>query len=82
MARLFPIVAPVLLLQAFSTPAHVGPGNGPGLAVEGPNWEPPVRLVRIDPMDGRVVQSREIDPVFWRIAIAPLRTIPQDAVLR
>jgi hypothetical protein len=46
-----------------------------GLAVGGPHWESPVRLVRIDPGDGRILQSRLLDSTFWRIAAAPLRPV-------
>ena len=51
-----------------------------GLSAEGPNWELPAKLVRIDPNDGRIRQSRRLDPGFWRVAMAPLRTIPSGDV--
>jgi len=51
-----------------------------GLSAEGPNWELPARLVRIDPSDGRILQSRHLDPGFWRVAIAPLRMVPSGDV--
>jgi hypothetical protein len=50
-----------------------------GLSPGGPNWERP-QLVRIDLSDGRILQSRDLDPGFWRIAIAPLRSIPSGDV--
>ena len=51
-----------------------------GLSSESPNWELPARLVRIDPSDGRILQSRYLDPGFWRVAIAPLRIVPTGDV--
>ena len=51
-----------------------------GLSAESPNWELPARLVRIDPSDGRILQSRYLDPGFWRVAIAPLRIVPSGDV--
>ena len=51
-----------------------------GLSAEDANWERPAKLVRIDPRDGGVVQSRHLDPGFWRIAIAPLRLVPTGDV--
>ncbi len=47
-----------------------------GLSPEGPNWQLRARLVRIDPNDGRILQSRYLEPGFWRVEIAPLRTVP------
>lgn len=46
-----------------------------GLSAGGPTWDFP-RIVRIDPRDGRILQSRYLAPGFWRIAIAPLRSVP------
>ena len=51
-----------------------------GLSPGGPNWELPAQLVRIDPSDGRILQSRYLDPGFWRVAIAPLRIVPSGDV--
>jgi hypothetical protein len=51
-----------------------------GLSAEGPNWERPARLVQIDPSDGRILQSRYLDPGFWRVATAPLRVVPSGDV--
>ncbi len=45
-----------------------------------PNWERPAELVRIDPIDGRVLKTRYLDPGFWRIAIATLRVIRSGEV--
>ena len=47
-----------------------------GLSPGSPTWELPAQLLRIDPSDGRVLKSRYLDPGFWRLAIAPLRTVP------
>jgi hypothetical protein len=51
-----------------------------GLALYGlsaaPNWELPGELVRIDPADGRILNTRYLDPGFRRIAIAKLRVVP------
>jgi hypothetical protein len=52
-----------------------------GLAPGGAGWEPPVQLVRINAGDGRVLQSRVLDPGFWRIAVVSLRSIP-SGILR
>jgi hypothetical protein len=52
-----------------------------GLSTEGLNWSLAPQLVSVDPADGRILQSRELDPGFWRIAIATLRVIPQGDVL-
>jgi hypothetical protein len=51
-----------------------------GLSAEDPNWELPAELVRIDIYDGRILQSRYLDPGFWRISIAPLRVVPSGDV--
>jgi hypothetical protein len=52
-----------------------------GLSAEGPNWQPfSARLVRIDPSDGRILQSRYLDPGIWRVAIAPLSIVPSGDV--
>jgi hypothetical protein len=51
-----------------------------GLSPGGPNWEFPAELVRIDPSDGGILQSRYLDPGFWRIAIAPVRAVPSGDV--
>ena len=47
-----------------------------GLCTESPNWDLPAELVRMDPSDGRILQSRHLDAGFWRIAMAPLRVVP------
>jgi len=44
--------------------------------IQGPNRQDPTELDRIDPRDGQVLQSRALDPDFWRIVIAPLRLVP------
>lgn len=51
-----------------------------GLSAEDPNWELPALLVRLDPADGRILQSRHLDAGFWRVAIAPLRVVPRGDV--
>ena len=51
-----------------------------GLSAEGPNWELPAQLVQMDPSDGRILQSRHLDPGFWRVVIAPLRIVPSGDV--
>lgn len=47
-----------------------------GLAAEGSEWE----LVRIDPRNGRILQSRHLGPGFWRMTVAPLRIVPTGDV--
>jgi hypothetical protein len=47
-----------------------------GLSLDDPNWRSGVKLVRIDAEDGTVLQSRLLEPDFWRIAYAPLRVFP------
>ena len=39
-------------------------------------------LVRIDPHDGGILQSRYLDPGYWSIAIAPLRVALHQAIQR
>jgi hypothetical protein len=51
-----------------------------GLSAEDPNWELPAELVRIDPNDGRIMQSRHLDRGFWRMTVAPLRVVPSGDV--
>lgn len=51
-----------------------------GLSAEAPNSSLPIQLVRIDPGDGRILQSRTLDPGYWRIALATLRVIPSGDV--
>jgi hypothetical protein len=51
-----------------------------GLSAEGPNWELPAELVRIDPRNGRILQSRHLAPGFWRMTVAPLRIVPAGDV--
>jgi hypothetical protein len=51
-----------------------------GLSAEDPNWGLPARLVRIDPKDGRILQSRHLDPGFWRMTVAPVRGVPSGDV--
>jgi hypothetical protein len=51
-----------------------------GLSAEGQNWGPPAELVRIDPRDGRILQSRHLAPGFWRMTVAPLRIVPTGDV--
>ncbi|MGA2596166.1 MAG: hypothetical protein ABSH09_04040 [Bryobacteraceae bacterium] len=47
-----------------------------GLNIESPNWDVPAELVRMDPRDGRILQTRHLDRGFWRVAMAPLRVVP------
>jgi hypothetical protein len=47
-----------------------------GLSDGGPNWEFPVKLVRIDARNGEVLQTRTLDTDRWNIAVAPLRQAP------
>ena len=51
-----------------------------GLSSGGPNWEFPVKLVRIDARDGQVLQSRTLDTDRWNISIAGLRLAPEGDV--
>ena len=69
--------------------AHVGPefyfselvadharGELYGLATGDPNWRSGIELVRMDAQGGTILQSRILEDDFWRIAFAPLRTVP------
>ena len=51
-----------------------------GLSPGGPDWEFPAQLVRIDPSDGGILQSRYLDPGFSRMAIAPVRAVPSGDI--
>ena len=51
-----------------------------GLSSGGPNWEFPVKLVRIDARDGQILQTRTLDTDYWTISIAPLRLAPSGDV--
>jgi hypothetical protein len=51
-----------------------------GMSTEDPNWELPAELVRIDPRDGRILQSRHLGPGFSRMTVAALRTVPTGDV--
>ncbi|MCU1343679.1 MAG: hypothetical protein JWN92_3102 [Candidatus Acidoferrum typicum] len=58
-------------------------GEGPifyGLSSGGPNWEFPVKFVRIDARDGQILQSRTLDTERWHISIASLRLVPSGDV--
>jgi hypothetical protein len=48
------------------------PGDG--------SWSTPVRLVRINAADGRVLQSRLLDAGVWHDALAPLLVVPHGDV--
>ena len=75
--RLLRQIAPDLHFSAL-IPDRVEPALY-GLA-SGPNWQAPVKLVRIDARDGRVMESRLLDADFWRIATASLRATPTGDV--
>jgi hypothetical protein len=47
-----------------------------GLSVGDPGWGSRVELVRMDARDGSILQSRVLESDYWRIAFAPLRTVP------
>jgi hypothetical protein len=51
-----------------------------GLSNGGPNWEFPVKLVRIDARNGEVLQTRTLDTDRWNISVAPLRLAPRGDV--
>jgi len=51
-----------------------------GLSSGGPNWEFPVKLVRIDARNGEVLQTRTLDTDCWNISVAPLRLAPRGDV--
>ncbi len=45
------------------------------------NWSSmPVLLVRINAADGRILQTRLLDPTVWHMALAPLRVVPHGDV--
>jgi hypothetical protein len=47
-----------------------------GLSVGDPTWGSGIELVRMDARDGSILQSRVLESDYWRIAFAPLRTVP------
>jgi hypothetical protein len=47
-----------------------------GVSVADPDWLTGVKLVRIDAVDGSILQSRVLESDFWRISFAPLRIVP------
>jgi hypothetical protein len=47
-----------------------------GISAGDPNWRSGIELVRMDAQDGRILQSRTLEDDYWRIAFAPLRTVP------
>ena len=47
-----------------------------GISVGDPNWRGGVELVRIDAVDGTVLQSRVLENDFWRISFGTLRVVP------
>jgi len=47
-----------------------------GISVGDPDWGSGVELVRMDARDGSILQSRALEPDYWNIAFAPLRTVP------
>lgn len=47
-----------------------------GLSVGDPNWGGGIELVRMDARNGSILQSRVLESDNWRIAFAPLRTVP------
>jgi hypothetical protein len=51
-----------------------------GLSNGGPNWEYPIKLVRIDASDGQILQTRTLGTDHWSISIAPLRLAPTGDV--
>src|SRR5262249_4805129 len=51
-----------------------------GLSTGDAKWESRVQLVRMDARDGRVLESRELNSDFWRIAMVSLRFIPSGVV--
>jgi WD40 repeat protein len=63
-----------ILLSDRQEPVLFGLSNG------GPNWEFPVKLLRIDAQDGQILQSRTLDTDRWSISIAPLRLAPEGDV--
>jgi len=71
-------IAPGLHFSAL-LPDQAGTGLY-GLSAEDPHWALPSQLARIDPDSGRVLQSRKLDPGFWRVAMAPIRLVPSGDV--
>jgi hypothetical protein len=51
-----------------------------GLSSGGPDWDFPVKLVRIDARDGKILQTRTLDTDRWNISVAPLRLAPKGDV--
>jgi len=51
-----------------------------GVATEDSRWSSTVRLVRIDSRTGAIRAIRVLDPDYWRIAIAPLQSVPSGDV--
>jgi hypothetical protein len=51
-----------------------------GLSNGGPNWEYPIKLLRIDASDGQILQTRTLDTDHWSISIGSLRLAPRGDV--
>jgi hypothetical protein len=47
-----------------------------GISLRDPIWGRGIELVRMDARDGTILQSRVLESDYWRIAFAPLRTVP------
>jgi hypothetical protein len=47
-----------------------------GISAGDPNWRSGIELVCMDAQDGRILQSRTLEDDYWRLAFAPLRTVP------
>jgi hypothetical protein len=47
-----------------------------GISLRDPTWGKGIELVRMDARDGTILQSRLLESDYWRIAFAPLRTVP------
>jgi hypothetical protein len=47
-----------------------------GISVGDSGWGSKVELVHEDARDGSILRSRVLESDYWRIAFAPLRTVP------
>ena len=47
-----------------------------GISLRDPTWGRGIELVRVDAQNGMVLRSRVLESDYWRVAFAPLRTVP------
>ncbi len=52
-----------------------------GVALGNSQWQGPVQIVKLDPRDGKVIQTRTFDPGVLQISVGPLAKAPIGDVL-